>query len=117
MFEAGDTNMIRVGDRVGAVLSADLETKTVKLLGYGRYMGRDIPSAEAVGFMAEYARQQELDTPVLYLDDGGIVFGCECFWEREESIKQKIQMARAAGFKVVQRDMGQVRQVYRGESA
>ena len=70
-----------IGDRIGAILSAD-ET-TVKLLGYGVYAGDEIPPsgfAHAVG----------ITNPKLQLDDGSIVWGQECWWGSEQAVKNSI---------------------------
>ena len=56
--------MINVGDRVGAVLSAG--AGAVKLLGYGVYAGH------------------------FKLDDGRVVWGCQCWWGPEDKVRQMI---------------------------
>lgn len=66
----------KVGDRVGAIRSATPDT--VELFGYGVYDG-DIEHPE-LGF----------PNPRITLDDGSIVWGCECWWGPEERVKALI---------------------------
>ena len=66
----------KVGDRVGAILSAN--ATTVNLLGYGVYDG-DLEGGPA-----------PFPNPRITLDDGRIVWGCECWWGAEEQVKASI---------------------------
>ena len=68
--------MAAIGQRVGAILSAD--KNVVYLLGYGVYDG-DMRHPE-LGF----------PNPRITLDGGGHVWGCECWWGPEAMIKEKI---------------------------
>jgi len=83
----------KVGDRIGAILSAD--EKTVKFLGYGVYEGDFFPDS-AKGFLADSYKEikqeegVELINPRLKLDNGDVVWGCECWWGAEEATKQSI---------------------------
>jgi len=75
--------MTKKGERVGAILSAN--DKTVKFLGYGVYEGDFYPdTAEgSVADMIKDNQQQygiDLVNPRLKLDNGDIVWGCECWW-------------------------------------
>lgn len=95
-----------VGSRVGAILSADQET--VHLLGYGVYDGeQEAPFGPMGAPLEEYhAVMRELygaDTPVppyknprITLDDGRVVWGCECWWGPEEQIRAKIAGRKVA---------------------
>lgn len=38
--------MTKIGDRIGAVISANKKRKTVEFAGYGVYSGDEIPPAE-----------------------------------------------------------------------
>ncbi|MFA7637420.1 MAG: hypothetical protein WCX81_06625 [Monoglobales bacterium] len=69
------------GDRVGAILSADKDE--VRLLGYGTYLGDEVPPD---GFMHEIGHQN----PKIQLDNGDIVWGYQCWWGDEEQVKKKI---------------------------
>lgn len=68
--------MANVGDRVGAILSAD--STTVNLLGYGVYEGRVMN--EDIGF----------PNPCIKLDSGELVWGYQCWWGPEEKVKAMI---------------------------
>lgn len=67
---------VEVGERVGAILKAD--DTTVHLLGYGVYEGMKVP--EELGF----------PNPCIKLDNGGVVWGYQCWWGSEEKIKAMI---------------------------
>lgn len=75
-----------VGTRVGAVLSAD--ANEVKFFGYGTYQGDQIPESEDVLIMGFSAKKAGLSTPALLLDNGDMVYGCECWWGPEEAVKE-----------------------------
>jgi hypothetical protein len=76
----------KVGQRVGAVMSA--EGDTVYLLGYGTYEGDQIPPAELnVQF---FGMSLDRPNPCIKLDNGKLVFGCECWWGPEDVIKSKL---------------------------
>lgn len=88
------------GSRVFAVLSAN--DTTVSLLGFGTYVGDEVPPTP-VGMYALFAETWEewdngidaLKTPhitglrptncKIVLDDGEVVWGAECWWGPEET--------------------------------
>lgn len=70
-----------VGERVFAMLSAT-ETE-VRLLGFGRYEGDEVPDEKADG-MAALAREIKRPNPKIVLDGGKVVWGGECWWGPEE---------------------------------
>lgn len=76
--------MRQVGDRIGAILSA--KKGEVKLLGFGIYAGREVAKPEHGG----WANHK------LILDDGRVVWGYECWWGSEESVRHQI-----AGCKII----------------
>lgn len=75
----------KVGSRVGAVLSADDDV--VRLLGYGVRVEDSVPSSSVMGAVSTDARNKQMKVPCLRLDDGGHVWGTECFWAPEQSVK------------------------------
>lgn len=92
--------------RVGAFLSA---TKgVVKMFGYGIYVGDEIPSEEAAGMMAEVCRELKRPNPKIVLDNGDVVYGCECWWGPEEKVKEKI-----AGCEIVNVSIADARTEFR----
>jgi hypothetical protein len=72
------------GTRVGAVQSAD--ATTVKLYGYGIYEGDEIPPKEIDEILAEIG----IPNPKITLDNGNVVWGCQCWWGSEERVKKMI---------------------------
>jgi hypothetical protein len=79
--------MRKVGERVGCILGA--KDKKVKFLGYGTYIGNEVPK-EAAGWMAEGLIEHDLTNPKIELDNGDIVYGCECWWGGEEHVKEML---------------------------
>jgi hypothetical protein len=73
-----------IGDRIGAILAAD--GPTAEFFGYGTYQGSDIPPPGVGLFGMDYHRLK-FATPKLLLDNGDVVFGCECWWGREAKIR------------------------------
>ena len=66
------------GSRAGAILKAD--AKTVHLIGYGVYVGDEIPPENVGGF------NLAIPNPKIELDNGKFVFGCECWWATEDEV-------------------------------
>lgn len=75
----------KVGDRVGAILSA--EDGVAKFFGWGVYVGDEIPK-EAAGYFAQMACELERKNPKILLDNGKVVFGCECWWGNEAATRE-----------------------------
>lgn len=63
------------GNRVMAILNAD--DTFVNVLGYGEYLGEEIHP--------EY----QFKTPKIVLDNGDIVWGCECWWGNVEEMEKR----------------------------
>ncbi len=72
------------GSRVGAIRNADKET--VYLFGYGTYEGDEVPPVEVGGFLTEIG----IENPKIVLDNGKVVWGCQCWWGSEEKTKRVI---------------------------
>lgn len=68
--------MANIGDRVGAILSAN--DQVVNLLGYGVYVGDEVHPGLG------------RPNPKIVLDNGDVVWGCECWWGPEGRIRQAI---------------------------
>lgn len=79
------------GDRVGAIMSAILseKDKTCSFLGYGVYEGDFVPD-EGVGGFGDIIREDGMTNPRLRLDNGDVVWGCECWWSSEDKIKKEL---------------------------
>lgn len=87
---------VNVGDRVGAVMSAT-GTELLRLYGFGTYLGQKRPSeipAEPVGPIGEAIVEQDRENPVIELDDGNYVWGCECWWGAEAVVKGQLDRYR-----------------------
>lgn len=71
------------GLRVGVFHS--MTDETLLLLGFGIYEGDEIPPED---ILAPYGPPALLHQaiPKLRLDDGTVVWGCECWWHAEETV-------------------------------
>lgn len=78
----------KAGDRVGAIL--DAKDGAVEFLGYGVYEGDFVPEG-AAGWIAEDLRGIGATNPKIRLDSGKIVWGCECWWGSEKSVKKQLE--------------------------
>lgn len=87
------------GDRVGAVESANMDE--VYLLGYGRYMGEEIPPPE-ISLAGLLLSSLGHATSKILLDNGKIVWGCECWWGAEAKVKASIGQRRVREVSVEQ---------------
>jgi hypothetical protein len=75
------------GDRVGAVLS--MSSNEVRLLGYGIYQGDKVPPA-GLGWITDLLAELKCTNPCIQLDNGDIVWGCECWWGSEAVVRARI---------------------------
>ena len=101
--------MHKVGDRIGALLSVS-ETE-VKVLGFGIYAGEEVPT-RAVGMLAEILRTTKFPNPKLVLDSGKVVYGCECWWGPQDTVKARIAEREARGDTIEYVDIDEVRDEY-----
>jgi len=124
----------QIGERVGAILSADSESGELKFLGFGTYQGQQ-ETPRPLGFTASLF-PNEVDTwekviehykdemgmvmelkdlpttnPKILLDNGAVVWGAECYWGPEEQIQKHLDKAE----KIIEIDPRQVEsfQAYR----
>lgn len=97
--------MKQIGDRVLAILGAS--NGVVKVIGEGIYEGNFVPR-EAVGQMAEALVELEVENPRIKLDNGKIVYGCECWWGPVENMRKQCE-----GMKLVDVDIDEVRAEWR----
>lgn len=67
---------VKIGERIGAILSATNDT--VSFLGYGKYVGNEVPP------------EFPIENPKLQLDNGQTVWGYQCWWASEYQTKQII---------------------------
>ena len=98
--------MTKTGERVGAILGSN-ENGSIEFLGYGIYEGDFIP-LEAVGWMAGELRKHDNTNPRIRLDGGKVVYGCECWWGSEHTVKKRLD-----GAVIIDRDIDEVRSVFK----
>ena len=79
------------------------DEKTVELIGYGSYIGDEIPH-DKVAAMGNILREAAIPNPKIQLDSGKDVFGCECWWGSEEKVKSTI-----GNRKIVEVDIDEIR--------
>lgn len=88
---------MKIGDRVGAFASITPDG-VAHFFGYGTYQGDEIPSPDVVfaGMkMSEILEEiPDFKNPQILLDNGDIVWGCECWWEPEEKTKQRLNACK-----------------------
>lgn len=72
------------GDRVGAIVS--MTETSARIFGYGTYQGDEIPPKNIIGPFGYVA----IENPKLVMDNGAVVWGCECWWGPEEKIKERL---------------------------
>ena len=73
--------MEKIGSRVGAMESANKET--VRMYGYGVYDGDHVPASG-------WLHDAKIPNPKIILDDGGVVWGYQCWWGDEEAVLKKV---------------------------
>lgn len=78
-----------IGARVGALLRMD--GLSAHLLGYGVFMGREIPPKFGKNHTTSILNQLKIASPKIILDNGDTVWGCECWWGPEENVKMLIE--------------------------
>jgi hypothetical protein len=93
------------GERAGAIHAIDRKAKTAEIFGYGEYVGDEVP-VEAVNDRATYNRSHGIKNPKIVLDDGKVVYGCECQWDTEAHVRKML-----AGYTVTTVDIDVVREL------
>jgi hypothetical protein len=109
--------MTAVGERIGAILSAN--TEHVRFLGFGVYVGNEVPPRPAPMLGAK--TWEEFDemmsdseaslresgewpmrhpNPKLVLDNGDVVWGQECWWGPEARVQQILDSHRENGAEI-----------------
>lgn len=82
--------MRTIGMRVGAV--SHTSEDTIYIFGFGVYEGDHVPPKDAGGF------NLGIPNPRIKLDDGKIVWGCECWWGDEEALKKSLEKYQKVEF-------------------
>lgn len=112
------------GERVGAIYGTDrleplLNVPVVEFFGYGTYEGRFDPSGDAsagipaaAGFTAQLAKVANWQgNPLIKLDSGKYVWGCECWWGSEAEVRQQLLSYVKAGYIIKTVDIDEIRKM------
>lgn len=91
---------MKIGDRIGAILSSD--EHEVRFLGYGTYLGEEVPPKEGPATPARYVSKIGHKNPKLHMDSGEIVWGCECWWSDIENVKNEMIVWRESGRRIIE---------------
>jgi hypothetical protein len=103
---------MKIGTRVGAIFNTD--SQKVYFYGYGKYMGTSIPK-EAVGLRANILRQEKRKIPKIKLDNGEIVYDCECWFGPKEKIQRILLLQMKEGRTVQMVSINEIRKKIRDE--
>jgi hypothetical protein len=74
-------------DKRRVIAISHSEGNKVFIFGYGYYVGDEVPTT-AGGFMGEMVKESGITNPKIELDNGKVVWGCECWWGDVESAKK-----------------------------
>lgn len=80
-----------IGERVGAICGKSSDGSHVLFFGYGSYQGEEIPGPEVFGPLGIKPHDMGLKNPKILLDTGEVVWGCECWWGSEASIRTSVE--------------------------
>ena len=81
---------MNVGDRVGAI--AMLKDGVAEIFGFGVYKGKLVPNYEGDrGSMADDLKEAQIENPTIELDNGELVYGCECWWSSEDKVNEMLK--------------------------
>lgn len=89
--------MTKPGERVGAILGS--KDGVVEFIGFGVYAGNEIPPADINPLL-----NIGMPNPKIVLDDGKVVWGCECWWGAESEVMKVLEAN-----KVINVDIDEVR--------
>ena len=92
--------MYNIGDRVGALVGSDEETKILTVAGFGVYEGDVVPETDDIKFMGIPLKEVNRPNPKIALDNGSTVWGCECWWGAETKVKEQIEEYKNSGYTV-----------------
>ncbi len=92
---------VEVGTRVAVLASFDEYNKKTHLYGFGTYEGEEIPPPGiGVNNLGQSCSDIGAMAAKLKLDDGTIIWGCECSWGPEAEVKEEI-----AGSEIIKADL------------
>ena len=79
---------MKTPQRVGAIMSSTADE--VNFFGYGNYVGDEVPP-KGRGEFSDALHENGIPNPRIVLDEGGEVWGCECWWGPEDLIAKRIE--------------------------
>src|SRR5690349_638265 len=88
------------GERVGALVGSDPNTKVVQVFGYGVYEGDFVPEHRGEKSLATWSHEAGIPNPRIRLDSGEVVYGAECWWGPEDDIRKRVERLEKVGFTV-----------------
>ena len=91
-----------LGERMGAFLQVNY--KLVEFLGYGVYDGEHIPYG-AVGGYATWLREYKITDSRMKLDNGELVYRCECWITTERDAERMLEEYKKKGALIVSVDI------------
>lgn len=59
------------------------------IFGVGKYEGDEVPPADTGGF-GRLLHESGIPNPKLVLDNGDVVWGCECWWGPEDASRDRL---------------------------
>jgi len=65
----------------------DADDKEVRIFGYGKYVGDEIPPKDTTGAFGLDLHKMGVKNPKIVLEDGSIVWGCQCWWANREKFE------------------------------
>jgi hypothetical protein len=96
---------VKIGDRVGCFLAMREGVGGI-WLGWGHYLGEEIPPNEGKNSLTAYLSGRLQANPKILLESGDIVWGCECWWGSE----QEMTDARSKLPNIIEADIKMARQ-------
>ena len=98
------------GERVGVIHMAD--EAHIELYGYGTYKGEETPPKDLVEAGALFKHLGDKPNPKILLDNGKVIWGCECWFGYEDEVRRGIEVVKARGKRIVEVDIEEIRKGY-----
>lgn len=95
--------------RVGVIFAVSPEKKQVLFFGFGTFLGYFKPEREDVGFLPEEKDVLRLPNPKILLDNGDVIWGYECWWGKEQEIRDFLQQKIDDKYTVYNIKIGELR--------
>lgn len=80
----------KAGQRVGAISHSDTKEGVLFLFGYGVYLGEFMPPKGTPGLWGMDASETGNPNPCIKLDNGALVWGCQCWWGPEDQVRATV---------------------------